>query len=148
MSVSGTSEDHAAPWLDMPSLALRRLSGLTHLPAEHALSRHDHSHSGAGWRTTLLVGMMHGAAGSAALVALAGSTADSLVLGVVFIGLFGAGSIAGMAALSAVIAVPLSWAGGSLTWINRILQATAGAAAVVIGALIFLESGAVLAQAV
>jgi len=39
MSVSGTSEDYAAPWLDMPSLALRRLSGLMHLPREHALGR-------------------------------------------------------------------------------------------------------------
>ena len=39
MSAGGTSEDYAAPWLDMPSFALRRLSGLTHLPAEHALSR-------------------------------------------------------------------------------------------------------------
>ena len=39
MSVTGAIEDYAAPWLEMPSLALRRLSGLTHLPAEHALSR-------------------------------------------------------------------------------------------------------------
>ena len=39
MSASGADEDYAAPWLHMPSFALRRLSGLTHLPAEHALSR-------------------------------------------------------------------------------------------------------------
>jgi len=39
VSASGTSEDYAAPWLDMPSLALRRLSGFVHLPREHALGR-------------------------------------------------------------------------------------------------------------
>ena len=39
MSVDGSGEDYAAPWLDRPSLALRRLSGLAHLPAESALSR-------------------------------------------------------------------------------------------------------------
>lgn len=39
MSVSGTSGDYAAPWLDRPSIVLRRLSGLSHLPREHALGR-------------------------------------------------------------------------------------------------------------
>ena len=39
MSVSGTGDDYAAPWLDRPSLALRRLSGLTHVPREHAFER-------------------------------------------------------------------------------------------------------------
>ena len=39
MSVDETGEDYAAPWLESPSLALRRLSSFTHLPAEHALGR-------------------------------------------------------------------------------------------------------------
>jgi uncharacterized heparinase superfamily protein len=39
VSVDETGEDYAAPWLESPSLALRRLSSFTHLPAEHALGR-------------------------------------------------------------------------------------------------------------
>jgi uncharacterized heparinase superfamily protein len=38
-TATGTGEDYAAPWLDMPSLALRRVSGLMHLPREHAMGR-------------------------------------------------------------------------------------------------------------
>jgi hypothetical protein len=33
VSVDETGEDYAAPWLESPSLALRRLSSFTHLPA-------------------------------------------------------------------------------------------------------------------
>lgn len=39
MTASSTSEHYAAPWLHMPPGVLRRLSGLTHLPREHALGR-------------------------------------------------------------------------------------------------------------
>lgn len=115
--------------------------------SNHTMSRHAHDHAATGWRTSLLVGMMHGLAGSAAIVALTGSTASSLELGVLFFVLFGAGSIAGMAALSAVIAIPLSITAGSLTWLNRALQTAAGIAAVGIGALIVTQSSVVLAGA-
>jgi hypothetical protein len=44
--------------------------------------------------------MVHGLAGSAALVALAASSAPSVPLGLVFMVLFGLGSVAGMAMFS------------------------------------------------
>jgi TRAP-type C4-dicarboxylate transport system permease large subunit len=62
--------------------------------------------------------MIHGLAGSAALVALAAGSAPSVPLGLAFMLLFGVGSIAGMALFSAVIAVPFSLTGRSLTWAN------------------------------
>lgn len=113
--------------------------------SDHAKSGHAHVHPDTDWRRTFFVGMMHGGAGSAALVALTGSTASSLKLGIMFFVLFGAGSIAGMAALSAVIAIPLSATARKLTWANRSLQAGAGMAAVSIGVWIVARTGAALA---
>ena len=55
----------------------------------------------------LLVGMMHGLAGSAALVLLALQTVQSTLTGIVYIIIFGLGSIVGMALLSICIAVPM-----------------------------------------
>jgi hypothetical protein len=88
--------------------------------------------------------MMHGLAGSAALVALAASSAPSVPLGLAFMLLFGIGSVAGMALFSAVIAVPLSYTANALTWASRGLQALAGVIAIGIGLHIMVETGAVL----
>src|SRR5260221_11357185 len=72
---------------------------------EHARAPHIHDH-GFRWRT-LLVGLMHGMAGSAALLVLAVSQAASASAGLAYVALFGIGSMIGMGALSTVIAVPL-----------------------------------------
>ncbi|MDH5747721.1 MAG: hypothetical protein OEY85_00265 [Rhodospirillales bacterium] len=77
----------------------------THNPAAH---RHQHTPAYApnlGLRAGM-VGLMHGLAGSAALVLLAVGTAESLMAGLVYVVVFGIGSMMGMAALSFVIAVP------------------------------------------
>ena len=68
-----------------------------------------HAH-GFRWRT-LLVGLMHGMAGSAALLVLAVSQAASPAAGLGYVALFGVGSMIGMGALSAVIAVPIAVSG-------------------------------------
>src|SRR4030095_16329850 len=70
----------------------------------HARADHAHEH-GFRWRA-LLVGLMHGMAGSAALLVLAATQASSPAAGLGYVALFGVGSMIGMAALSAVIAVP------------------------------------------
>jgi hypothetical protein len=112
--------------------------------ADHRRSAHDHGHPAGGWRRSLAVGMMHGLAGSAALVALAATTAPSVPLGVAFMVVFGLGSIAGMAIFSAVIAVPLSYTATTLTWATRGFQALAGAFAIGVGVRTLVETGAVL----
>ena len=89
--------------------------------------------------------MMHGLAGSAALVALTASSAPSAASGLLFIALFGIGSVIGMAAFSAVIAVPLSLTAKTLTWANRGLQTGAGLFALVFGVSIMVETGMALA---
>ena len=97
----------------------------------HWNSVHSHEH-GFRWRT-LLVGLMHGMAGSAALLVLAISQVANAAHGMFYILLFGVGSMLGMGALSVVIAVPLAVSARWLTWANRSLQGIVGAATIAIG---------------
>jgi hypothetical protein len=97
----------------------------------HARAPHLHAH-GFRWRT-LLVGLMHGMAGSAALLVLAVSQAASPAVGLGYVALFGIGSMIGMAALSMVIAVPLAVSARWLTWANSALQGAVGAITIAIG---------------
>jgi high-affinity nickel permease len=99
----------------------------------HAVSAHGHAHvHGFRWRT-LLVGLMHGMAGSAALLVLAVSQAASPATAVAYVLLFGIGSMLGMGALSAVIAVPLAVSARWLTWANRGLQGAVGVVTIAVG---------------
>lgn len=104
----------------------------------HARAAHGHGH-GFRWRT-LLVGLMHGMAGSAALLVLAVSQAASPAVGLGYVALFGIGSMIGMAALSTVIAVPLAVSARWLTWANRGLQGIVGAVTVAIGVTTIVET--------
>ena len=106
--------------------------------APHARTAHAHEH-GFRWRT-LLVGLMHGMAGSAALLVLTVTKASSPAAGLGYIALFGAGSMIGMGALSMVIAVPLAVSARRLTWANRGLQGAVGLATAAIGVMTVVET--------
>jgi hypothetical protein len=97
----------------------------------HARAVHSHAH-GFRWRT-LLVGLMHGMAGSAALLVLTVSQAASPAAGLGYIALFGVGSMIGMGMLSTVIAVPLAVSARWLTWANSGLQGGVGIITIAIG---------------
>jgi hypothetical protein len=97
----------------------------------HVRTAHVHAH-GFRWRT-LLVGLMHGMAGSAALLMLTVSQASNPVVGLGYVALFGTGSMIGMGVLSMVIAVPLVVSARWLTWVNRGLQGAVGLATIAIG---------------
>ena len=106
--------------------------------APHASNAHAHGH-GFRWRT-LLVGLMHGMAGSAALLVLAVTQASSPAVGLGYVALFGIGSMIGMGALSTVIAVPLAVSARSLTSANRVLQGAVGLVTVAIGIMTVVET--------
>ncbi len=100
--------------------------------APHRRDSHSHRH-GFRWRT-LLVGLMHGMAGSAALLVLAVSQVANPVYGIFYVMLFGIGSMIGMGALSIVIAAPLVASAHFLTLANRSLQVLVGVVTIGIGA--------------
>jgi hypothetical protein len=104
----------------------------------HVRAAHAHEH-GFRWRT-MLVGLMHGMAGSAALLVLTASQASTPAVGLGYVALFGIGSMIGMGALSVVIAVPLAVSARWLTWANRGLQGAVGLATVAIGMMTVYET--------
>ena len=103
----------------------------------HARASHEHIH-GFRWRT-LVVGLMHGMAGSAALLVLAVSQATSPAIGLGYVALFGVGSMIGMGVLSSVIAVPLAVSARWLTSANRGLQGAVGIVTIAIGVMTIIE---------
>ena len=117
----------------------RHEDGTVHLHAHshagetlpHASLLHAHAH-GFRWRT-LLVGLMHGMAGSAALLVLTVARAPSAAAGLGYIALFGIGSMIGMGALSTMIAVPIAVSARWLTWANQGLQSVVGLVTIAIG---------------
>jgi ABC-type nickel/cobalt efflux system permease component RcnA len=104
----------------------------------HARAPHAHHH-GFRWRT-LLVGLMHGMAGSAALLVLTVSQASSVANGLLYVALFGFGSMVGMGALSTIIAVPLALSARWLTWANSALQVAVGIVTIAIGTHTIVQS--------
>ena len=78
-----------------------------HVHSHAQVDRHEHSHSPLIPIRALMAGLMHGLAGSAALLLLTVAAAPSIMSGIAYILVFGFGSILGMALLSIVIAVPL-----------------------------------------
>ena len=108
----------------------------------HLHGKDQHLHAGQSdhlhlWRWTLarrplLVGLVHGLAGSGALTALAFATLPTLPARLLYIALFGLGSIAGMSLLSGLAGLPLSRLGRSPRFL-RALTATTGAVSTVLG---------------
>ena len=104
---------------------------------------HDHLHAhmqGFPIRA-LVVGVVHGMAGSGALILLTLNTVESLPLAIFYMLLFGIGSIAGMALLSVVIALPLRASARGLTWVHNAMQGAIGFATVAFGAMVVYEAG-------
>ena len=100
---------------------------------------HQHVHAEVFPLKALFIGLMHGMAGSAALILLTLQTVKSPLTGLLYMLLFGIGSIAGMAALSVVIAIPLKHSAKGLTWLHNSLQGIIGAATIVLGSTIIYD---------
>ena len=113
----------------------------THAPGS-AGHMHWHLHVGksdthTGWLHVglrpLLVGMVHGAAGTGALMLLVLSTIQSPLQALLYIVIFGAGSIAGMLIVSLLLAAPLRWIAAHSESGYRFIHATAGVLSCVFG---------------
>ncbi|MFZ1701739.1 MAG: hypothetical protein WBO10_02505 [Pyrinomonadaceae bacterium] len=101
-----------------------------------------HTHHGLSLSPrALVVGMVHGLAGSAALMLLIIPTIDSTALGLIYILVFGIGSIGGMMLMSLLVGLPFMLTTNRFNSFNRILQFGAGAFSLVLGSLIVFEKG-------
>jgi hypothetical protein len=67
----------------------------------------------------LFVGLVHGLAGSAAVALLVLSTIREPKWAVLYLLIFGVGTIAGMMLITAAISVPFSFAGYKFAWLNK-----------------------------
>jgi sulfite exporter TauE/SafE len=105
-----------------------------HQPAAHDdPAAHEHPHRAALPVRALAVGLVHGLAGSAALLLLTLRTVGSFWPGIAYIALFGLGSILGMAGLSAVIAMPMRAAAEGVTRAQGLIEVVVGIATMAVG---------------
>ncbi len=107
----------------------------------HDMPSHKHESPHGNRIRALFIGLMHGMAGSAALIVLTLSQTLTPLRGMGYIALFGIGSIVGMALLSVVISIPLRESARKLAWLNQGLQGVVGSVTVIIGAFLIAESG-------
>ncbi|MEM7179040.1 MAG: high frequency lysogenization protein HflD [Pseudomonadota bacterium] len=106
----------------------------------HQRDPHRHAHPHGFPLRALLVGLMHGAAGSAGLIALTVAATQDPWSALAYIALFGLGSMAGMATLSAIAAWPLGWAERGAKLLYRGLTIGAAALAIVLGLDVMAEN--------
>ncbi len=98
---------------------------------------HDHWHI----RRPLLIGMVHGLAGSGALTVLVLSTMSSVGQGLFFLLLFGIGSILGMLLFSGLIGLPFRLTSGLSLRLNLWVQGVAGLISILLGLSIMWQAG-------
>jgi cytochrome c biogenesis protein CcdA len=112
--------------------------------SKHAgpVAAHSHTISAMG-KKPLLVGAMHGLAGSAALSLLVMTQIQSPVLGLLYLAVFGIGSITGMLLMSGVIGLPFVFASRRFSGIHHSLQILAGACSIVFGVWYVYQTGLV-----
>jgi high-affinity nickel permease len=100
---------------------------------------HAHGHPFSSMRKPFFIGMVHGLAGSAALMLLVLSTIPSALAGLAYILIFGLGSVGGMLLLSSVIGLPFILTARRFTLLNCWIRVVAGMASVGFGVLLGWE---------
>jgi hypothetical protein len=106
----------------------------------------DHRFGGWGayrWARPLVVGLVHGLAGSAAVALLVLTTLHDSRWAVVYLLVFGAGTIAGMMVITVMMASALKLAGDRSAWINKRLAIATGVLSVAFGLFVVYQMGIV-----
>lgn len=108
----------------------------------HTPETDPHTHHGLrlGVRP-FLVGMVHGFAGSAVLMLLVLSTIHTPLLGLLYIAIFGLGSIGGMMMMSALVGLPVHFTAARFTRANLALRCLAGLFSLSFGLLMVYRIG-------
>jgi high-affinity nickel-transport protein len=135
---------------DARSIAHQQATHAEHSHGGHHHSHGVHSHTHAaspaeqparGALRPLLIGVVHGMAGSAAVALLVLGAISNPYLGLLYLLVFGVGTIAGMVLITCVLAVPLAVAAPRFASFQRVLAVGTGLASVALGALLVYEIG-------
>lgn len=110
-----------------------------HFHTHEATEAHTHEHQEPHVRKPLLVGMVHGLAGSVALLVLVLSTIRSPLMGVLYILTFGLGSIVGMLTVSTLIGLPFLLTLGRFERLHSGARVLAGLLSIGIGCSTMLQ---------
>jgi ABC-type nickel/cobalt efflux system permease component RcnA len=108
----------------------RHLHLHVHAPADDAGAQH---HAVRAARRPFLVGLVHGMAGSAALMLAVVATIPSPPLALAYVAVFGCGSVGGMILMSTLLATPLLLAATHFARAERALRLCAAVASITIG---------------
>lgn len=115
---------------------------------DHGVREHLHIHAHQDEKTeshhrfsprSILIGMVHGLAGSAALMLLILPTIPSTTVALGYILIFGLGSIGGMMIMSMLIGLPLYFTANRFELLNKGIRVFAGLFSLVLGASIIYE---------
>ncbi len=97
-----------------------------------AQRKHSHAVSVVGIKP-VLIGMMHGLAGSAALTLLVLTQISSVWLGFLYLAIFGVGSMVGMLLMSGLIGLPFALTSRSLLSLHHRMQMAAAVVSIAFG---------------
>lgn len=89
----------------------------------------------------LIIGLVHGLAGSAAVALLVLATIRDAGWGVLYLLIFGVGTIAGMMLITAAIAIPFSYTVNRFEAVNRLLRISSGIISLAFGLFIAYKIG-------
>ncbi len=89
----------------------------------------------------LVIGIIHGLAGSAAVALLVLSTIHSPVWATMYLLIFGAGTMVGMMCMTAAMAVPLAYAGNRFAGMSRFFSVASGVVSVCFGIFLVYQLG-------
>ena len=94
--------------------------------------KHSHAVSVVGIKP-VLIGMMHGLAGSGALTLLVLTQIESVWVGFLYLAIFGFGSIVGMLVMSSLIGLPFALSSRSLSSLHHRMQLAAAIVSIAFG---------------
>ena len=113
-------------------------------PHVHERAEADEPHTHHGLQVSgrpFFIGLVHGMAGSAALMLLVLATIPSPIIGLLYIAIFGIGSVGGMLLMSAAISLPFAFTANKFLRLNFAVRALAGVFSIAFGIFMMYEIG-------